>query len=153
MTPLTLDFDQDTSTNSDSGEYDRWEQAAYYAPDCQRIVNEELDRLASLQANWDAEGAEPIDPQIIEAARQLAEELPENLVGLPAVVPMAAGNLQFEWNDGPRSLELEIESPATIHYLKWHPEEGTEEEGFFDIDDIDRTVLLIRWFTRSVANV
>ncbi len=152
MAPLTLDFDQDTSTEATGNEYDRWKSAAYYAPDFRPIINQQLDRLASLQANWDGEGAEPIDPQIIQVARQLAEGLPGNLVGPPAVVPMAAGNLQFEWNDGARSLELEIEFP-TIHYLKWHPEESIEEEGFFAIDDMDRTVLLIRWFTRSVANV
>lgn len=152
MAPLTLN-PEEVSTDVTGNEYDRWEPAAYYAPEFRAVVKQELDRLASLEANWDAEGAEPIDPQVIQAARQLAEDLPENLVGPPAVVPMATGNLQFEWNDGPRSLELEIESPTTIHYLKWHPEENIEEEGFFDIDDINRAVLLIRWFTRSVANV
>lgn len=152
MAPTTLN-PEEVGTDATANEYDRWEPAAYYAPEFRKVVNRELDRLASLEANWDAEGAEPIDLQIIQAARQLAEDLPENLVGPPAVVPMAAGNLQFEWNDGPRSLELEMETPATIHYLKWHPEENIEEEGFFDIDDINRVVLLIRWFTRSVANV
>ena len=152
MAPITLD-PQEASTDLTGNEYDRWKPAAYYAPEFQAVVNRELDRVATLEPNWDAEGAEPIDPQIIQAARDLAENLPENIVGPPAVVPMAAGNVQFEWNQGPRSLELEIESPTTIHYLKWHPEENVEDEGFFDIEDINRAVLLMRWFTRSVANV
>lgn len=66
---------------------------------------------------------------------------------------MAKGNLQFEWHDGPRSLELEIEDPQTVHYLKWHPEEGVEEEGFFEMQCIDQAEALIRWFRRGVAHV
>ena len=79
--------------------------------------------------------------------------LPKSIARLPAVVPMAKGNLQFEWHEGPRSLELEIESPDQIHYLKWYPEEGIEEEGFLSIRDITSAEILIRWFMGSVANV
>jgi hypothetical protein len=77
----------------------------------------ELTRLAALKANWDAQGALPIDQTIIESARGFAEQLPDDVVPPPAVVPMAKGNLQFEWHDGPRSLELEFEDAQTIHYL------------------------------------
>lgn len=152
MAPITLD-PQETRTDAGGREYDQWKPAAYYAPEFQAVVNRELDRLATLQPNWDAEGAPPIDSRIIQAARDFISSLPENIVSTPAVVPSAAGNLQFEWRDGPRSLELEVETTSTIHYLKWHPEEGTEEEGFFDIHDVDRAVSLIRWFMRGVANV
>ena len=58
-------------------------------------------------------------------------------------------NLQFEWSAGRRSLELEIESPATIHYLKWDPNEKVEEEDVFNIGDTDRTVRLIQWFAKG----
>jgi hypothetical protein len=106
----------------------------------------ELDRLAALPPGWDREGADPMDPAIVTAARQLVAALPDDTLGTPAVVPIADGNLQLEWNDGPRSLELEIADPRTIHYLKWLPEEGIEEENFFSIDDVGRAVSLIRWF-------
>ena len=115
--------------------------------DLRAAIVQELDRLASLPANWDREGAPRIDPAIIRAARHFIARLPPNVAPVPAVVPSAAGNLQFEWNADRRSLELEIESPETIHYLKWDPNEKTEEEDVFDIEDIDRTVHLIQWFS------
>lgn len=117
------------------------------------FVDRELDRMACLPANWDAEGSVPINPAIIQAARDFIARLPDNLANAPAVVPRSGGNFQFEWNDGPRSLELEIETPQTIHYLKWSPGEAIEEEGIFPIDDIDRAVLLINWFTNGSARV
>jgi hypothetical protein len=65
---------------------------------------------------------------------------------------MAKGNLQFEWHEGPRTLELEFENASTVHYLKWHPEEGLEDEGLFSLEEIDRALELIRWFV-GAANV
>jgi hypothetical protein len=153
MAPLTVGPDQDTRTEAANGDYDRWEPAAYYAPDFDFRVKRELDRLAALESNWDGEGAPPIDPAIIEAARTLIAKLPRDVSSIPAVVPSAAGNLQFEWNAGRRSLELEIETPATIHYLKWDPDQGIEEEDTFDINDMGKTLFLIRWFMRGVAHV
>ena len=94
-----------------------------------------------------------IDPEIVEAARQFVSSLSEDIASPPAVVPMPKGNLQFEWHEGPRTLELEIENPTTIHYLKWHPEEGTEEESFFELSDVFRAESLIRWFMRGVKYV
>ncbi len=113
----------------------------------------DLDRLAALEANWDAQGAKAIDGEIIAAARRFVSALPEDLSWPPKVVPMAKGNLQLEWHDGPRSLELEIDDPKTIHYLKWHPEKGVEEEGLFSIRETSRAEELIQWFTGGIANV
>ena len=114
-------------------------------------IEQELDRLASLPANWDREGAPRIDPAIIRAAHRCIARLPPNVAPIPAVVPSAAGSLQFEWNAGRRSLELEFENPSTIHYLKWDPNEAVEEEGVFDIEDTDRTIRLIQWFVRGAG--
>ncbi len=115
-------------------------------------IEHDLDRLASLPANWDREGAPRIDPAIIQAARNFIARLPANVAPIPAVVPSAAGNLQFEWSAGRRSLELEIEDPSTIHFLKWDPNEKVEEEDVFNIEDTDRTVRLIQWFVRGLAD-
>ena len=112
-------------------------------------IEQELDRLASLPANWDHEGAPRIDPGIIRAARRFAASLPQDIAPVPAVVPSTAGNLQFEWNAGRRSLELEFESPTTVHYLKWDPTLGVEEEAAFDIGETTRAVRLIRWFVEG----
>jgi len=114
-------------------------------------AEQELDRLASLPANRDREGAPRIDPAINRAARDFIARLPLKVAPIPAVVPSAAGNLQFEWNSGRRSLELEIENPATIRYLKWDPNEEVEEEDVVNVVDTDRTVRLIEWFVKEVG--
>jgi hypothetical protein len=112
-------------------------------------VGDELQRLASLGPNWDSEGAYPVAAEIIEAARRLVLRLPARLksrISVPAVVPMRKGNLQFEWHKGPKTLELEIESSSTVHYLKWHPEAGIEEEDTCDVADLHLVTKLVEWF-------
>lgn len=116
-------------------------------------VNQRLDELARLKPNWDREGARRIDPQIIRATRDLVWRLPDHITAIPCVVPTFNGTLQLEWHDGPRTLELEIETLTTIHYLKWDEHEGIEEEDTFYIHDILLADSLICWFTRSQATV
>ncbi len=152
MSTLTLPRDR-IRTSGNSAELDCWIPAAYYDPDFAKRTEQELKRLEELPANWDGQGAAPIHPQILQAARQLAGDLPPNLTRVPRVVPLANGSLQFEWHEGSRSLELEIETPETIHYLKWHPEEGVEDEDTYPIARLDRTTTLLRWFQRGVVNV
>ncbi len=151
MTPTTFDIDE-LETKPAETEFSYW-VPGYYSPDFEDRVNSDLDRLSTLPKNWDLEGAKPIDPAIIDAARKLIAELPDNISKMPAVIPSADGNLQFEWREGSRLLELEIETPSMIHYLKWHPEEGIEEEDIFDINDINQVVLLIQWFMRGAEYV
>jgi len=152
MAPITTELDRE-ETRRTGGDYDQWVFLGYYAPDFRLAVNDELDRVASLAENWDGQGARTLDPAVVDAARQFVARLPDNIAMPPAVVPMAKGNLQFEWHDGPRTLELEIESPTTIHYLKWDSEQDLEEEHFFDIGDISQAELLLRWFMGGVAHV
>jgi hypothetical protein len=59
---------------------------------------------------------------------------------------MSTGNLQFEWHQGKKVLELEFESADTIRFLQWHPEQNVEEEDTFPASDTDRAVDLIQWF-------
>jgi len=113
-------------------------------------VGAELNRIAALKPNWDAQGALPIGPSIIDAARKLISRLPARVKAdngaIPSVVPMRKGNLQFEWHKGSKTLELEIEDPLTIHYLKYHPEAGVEEEDLCPVEDTDTLAGLIQWF-------
>ena len=149
MAPTTLDSDElETSYSGD--EFSYW-APGYYTPDFEDRVNSEIDRLAALPENWDLERAKPIDQEIIDAAKKFIAKLSNYTRTIPSVVPLAAGSLQFEWSEGPRTLELEIETPTTIHYLKWHPKEGIEEEDVFDINNIVRAVSLIQWFMRGVG--
>jgi hypothetical protein len=154
MPPATIEPDvrRARRTTTAASEYAEWDYAGYYVADFESDIKHELDRLAVLRRNWDREGANPIDHAIVQSAGRFISRLPENIASVPAVVPMAKGNLQFEWNEGQRSLELEIETPTTVRYLKWHPEEGLEEEDSFDIEDTDRAAALIRWFMRGIED-
>ncbi len=124
-----------------------WLYAGYYDPYFVTAVGDELQRLSKLTNNWDGYGAPPLDKNIIDVACQFIKKLPENLACRPRVVPMAPGNLQFEWHHGRKVLELEFEDPQTIHFLQWDPAADVEEEDSFPASDIARAVGLIQWFT------
>jgi predicted DNA-binding antitoxin AbrB/MazE fold protein len=109
-------------------------------------VDADLDRLASLAPDWDGYGAPPIDLAILDAARRFISRVPWQHAGRPLVVPLSSGALQFEWHQGEKILELEVEDPATIHFLKWHPASGVKDEDVFPIDDLAKASNLIRWF-------
>jgi hypothetical protein len=108
-------------------------------------VQAAIESLRALAPNWDGYSAPAIDPDVIEAAKAFVAKLPENGALRPLVVPMSNGTLQLEWHDGPRSLELEFESPYSIRYLEWHPARGVEHEDSFSATDVDTAVELIRW--------
>jgi hypothetical protein len=108
-------------------------------------VQAAIESLRALAPNWDGYGAPAIDPDVIEAAKAFIARLPENVAFRPLVVPMSNGTLQLEWHDGPKSLELEFESPDSIRYLQWHPDRGVEKEDSFSATDVDTAGDLIRW--------
>jgi len=118
----------------------------HHDPDFVDGVQSALDSLRALAQNWDGYGAPAIDPAVIEAAKSFIAKLPENLVSRPHVVPMSNGTLQLEWHDGPKSLELEFESPFLIRYLQLHPDQGVEEGHSFPVTNVEIAVDLIRWF-------
>ncbi len=109
-------------------------------------VLKELDDLKELQANWNGYGASPIDREIIQTAKNLVVSLPAVQIAAPQVVPMTRGRLQFEWHRGSRSLELEFESPTTLHYLKCDPAEALEEEDVLSITQTRELHDLLIWF-------
>ena len=115
-------------------------------PDFVQAVQSSLDSIRALAPNWDGYGAPVIEPAVIDAAKSFIAKLPENLAPRPQVVPMSNGTLQLEWHEGPKSLEFEFESPSSIRYLQWHPEQGVEEEDSFPIANFQTAVDLIRWF-------
>jgi len=106
-----------------------------------------LEDLRALPACWNGYGAAPINPEIIRAAEDLVHALPGDIISTPQVVPMTRGRLQFEWHSGDRSLELEFESPDSIHYLKWDSEAGVEEEDVLPITQHGKILDLLRWFS------
>jgi hypothetical protein len=145
--PLPWDGDQWMSTSGEPEE-------SGFAPlsEFDRVIHIELSRLAALQANWDAEGARRIDRRLIAAARNFVSALPGRIkaeIAIPAVVPLRKGNLQFEWHDGRRTLELELETATQVHYLKWHPEAGVEEEDMLPVSNVQAFADLLMWFMKG----
>jgi hypothetical protein len=110
------------------------------------IVLHALDDLRNLPADWNGYGAAPIDRRIIRGAEDFLLGLPGDAAPTPKVVPMTRGRLQLEWHRGNRSLELEFETADQLHYLKWDPAEGAEEEDVIPIGDRDAALALLRWF-------
>ena len=125
---------------------ENWLPVGLYAPEFVAGVQEDIDALQNLTPDWDGYGAPAIDPKIIQAAKQFIARLPDNLAFRPRVVPMSNGSLQLEWHEGPKSLELEFESPRMIRYLQWNPPKEEEDEDSISVKDTDRAVDLIHWF-------
>lgn len=109
-------------------------------------VYRSLDELQAFQANWDGYGAAPLDRLNLDAARRFVESLPDGAIPHPMVVPMTRGRVQLEWHRGNRSLELEFETPATIHYLQWDSDQGVETEDVISADRVDALNGLLKWF-------
>jgi hypothetical protein len=105
-----------------------------------------LDQLAALSANWDGYNAPPIDPALIRAVREWGPTMPGwSFAPPPAVVPLSSGAMQLEWRSGDKLLELEFESPDRIHFLRWNPGHGIEDEDTFPVADRSRAESLIAW--------
>jgi len=128
---------------------DNWVKEGRYDSEFVAAVQKDIEALRDLPPNWDGYGAPVIDPRFIDAAKRFIASLPDNLAFRPLVVPTSNGSLQLEWHEGPRNLELEVESPRTFRFLQWHPEEGIEEEDTIAVEDTERAVDLINWFTRG----
>jgi hypothetical protein len=105
-----------------------------------------IEELALLPHDWNGDGADPIDPKVIEAASRFINLLPPDAISTPQVVPRTQGRLQFEWHRGNRSLELEFESPTLIHFLKFDPDRESEEEATLPVEETSRLLELLHWF-------
>ena len=112
-------------------------------------VLKQLGCLGELKDDWDGYGARTINSQIIQAAASYVPWLASQIAVSPLVVPLSDGRLQLEWHDGPKTLELEFESPTKVHYLQWHPEAGVEEENVVSVGDKNTMVELLQWFMES----
>ncbi len=144
MPQATINSDQWTGPPSFAGE--GLYTCAYYDPGFSDFLHSQLDELGQLQRNWDGYGSPPLEQEILAAAHDWVDHLPEHLAIRPMVIPLPCSGVRFEWNDGPRSLQLEFDSPDTIHYLKWNPDAGMEEEETFPPGNTDQAVSLIQWF-------
>ena len=68
------------------------------------------------EANWDDDGAYPINEQTFLEAQMLLDQLPSELP-LPEVLPEPTGNIAFEWYKGKRHIfVLSVDGKGIIEY-------------------------------------
>jgi hypothetical protein len=61
-------------------------------------INECLDEIAQLKENWDNEGAEPVDPKLIEWTRKLWDELVSfGIKNVPQIGAVEDGSIDIIW--------------------------------------------------------
>lgn len=84
----------------------------------------QLDRLGELRDNWDSYGAKPIHPLSIDLAKRLLMELARvDAIESPTVSASPEGNAALCWDNGNRSLDLEIQPDGSVEYV--YLNEGT----------------------------
>lgn len=67
-------------------------------------------------ADWDANGARPVEPTTIAFAKQFAAALPP-YVPLPDVSADSDGDLSFDWNYGPRRVfSVSVRRDGVLNY-------------------------------------
>ncbi len=111
-----------------------------------------LKALRSLPPDWSGRGAVQIERRVLRAAEDFILYLPSDIIATPEIVPMTRGRLQFEWHQGNRSLEIELESEQLLHYLKWDSDAHIEEEDVISVHDTDTIQGLLRWFAAGSLN-
>jgi len=124
----------------------------YFDPGFKEFCKDKIRELGQLKENWDSEGAPRLDRKILQAAAEFVDSLPGHIAPRPMIVPLSSGGLQFEWHNGEQSLELELENPREVRYLKWNPSDSVEDEEVVGVADIECLTNLIRWFSKGVMS-
>lgn len=76
---------------------------------------ERLNRLLRLPANWDREGAPPVNPAAALAALQLLGATGRPDTPPSSVVPTQEGGVQLEWHLREIDLEVEVAPSGRLH--------------------------------------
>lgn len=85
-----------------------------------------LERLVSLDADWDAEGGRPPSAGVVAKSLDLLSDFMGDNTRVPSVVPTPRGGLSLEWHTARESLEVEVPEtgPTTVYYR--HKDTGEE---------------------------
>jgi hypothetical protein len=90
-----------------------------------------IEQLRSLSANWNSYGALPIDLRSIMLAKSLLVELAfVDSIEEPTVTASPSGNVAFCWDDGERSLDVEVLPDNLLEYAYLNESQPSlDEEG------------------------
>lgn len=95
--------------------------------------------MRELQANWDSYGAASVDLRSIRLAKSLVTELAKiETVEAPTVTATSTGNVAFCWDDGERSLDVEVRSDGLLEFAYLNESQPTwDKEGVTcEVDDL-----------------
>jgi hypothetical protein len=106
----------------------------------------QIGRMRDLKANWDSYGALPVDPDSLILAEPLLKDLAYvDTLEPPTVTASPAGNVAFCWDDGERSLDLEVRPDGILEYAYLNESQPAyDQEG--ETQDANALVYLLTRF-------
>lgn len=82
-----------------------------------RAAQRKITELAQLPENWDGYGSRPLQQAAIEQAADLLAFLSPLDLPPPRIFPVPGGGVQFEFQQEPRELEIEILPDGSLEFL------------------------------------
>jgi hypothetical protein len=96
-------------------------------------------RIASLDQNWDGEGAEPVPPRaaintavLLSLARAAVEQSAINDCPVPIVIPAVDGGVTLKWVQGDRELKCTVRGDI-VEVVRWRSPNAYESDGYWEI--------------------
>lgn len=78
-------------------------------------AEERLNELVSLEQNWDGYGAGPVLFTTASFAIRVLEAICFDDTSVPEIIPGTSGDLQIEWHEGNRDIEIHVIAPNRVH--------------------------------------
>jgi hypothetical protein len=110
----------------------------------------QLDAIEKLLDGWNSNGAAAPESSLVEAGRRFLRRIggTADEISRPHINPIPSGGVQFEWEAGPKYLEVEIVGENAVSLLFESPDEVHELTDRALTDDILEIVI---HYARSVS--
>jgi hypothetical protein len=102
-------------------------------------LNLELMRIASLEPNWDGEGAKPVPQQaatnatvLLFLAKTATERSTIVQCTVPDIFPDVEGGVILKWVQGNKELKCIVRGDI-VEVVRWRSKDGYESDGFWEI--------------------
>lgn len=93
-------------------------------------AKEQLAAIAALPQGWDSNGAAPPIPTVVFGAESLLLSLCHDpALPQPHIHPTRSGGVQFEWENGTRYFEIEVQGERAATYFYSDDDTGEETSG------------------------
>ena len=113
--------------------------AASVSPVAWERLGLELMRIASLEPDWDGEGAESVPQKAVTAAavllalaKKTAEQSTIAQCSVPIISPAIEGGVTLKWIHGSKELKCTLLGD-TVEVVRWRSPDRYESDGFWEI--------------------